>query len=107
MARKLIFEVRYRGLLDSRSLGFFTDDFLARQAVNRLYEDLWQSVQRGDPGLEDIAAQIKAVGWEQWSVQDKTSVLPTFFILPHNLYNSVPSNVQNFTFVEGEDVTPF
>ena len=106
MARKLIYEVLMRSENGNTSLGFFTDDFLATQAVAHLYDLLRKSVAANDPTVAVISDAVKAVGWEMWYDTNRREN-PVFFYRPANLYNSVPTSITNFTFLEETDAIPF
>lgn len=100
MARTSIFEVRMRTGEGSESLGFFTDDFLATQAVNHLYERLRQAVLKDDPSVSIITSQVNAAGWDMWSGANKNSDAAVFWYQEASLYNAIPENITNFTLVK-------
>lgn len=99
MAGRLIFEVRQRSRvnpLETRELGFFTDDMLAQNSIDYLYKKAWGLVVKPDfLGSEWFPAEMRAAisgkGFDTWLSDELNSTEPIFYKVPHSLYSKVPT----------------
>jgi len=85
-----------------------TDGFIARQVIDRLYEQLRQVVLNpnaiemlGNFDPYDVAGA--AMDWDTWAINNRNSPTPVFWARPRYLWNSVPSNMAGFILVEVGD----
>jgi hypothetical protein len=102
MAVRLIFEVMRRTVSGPVEVGSVTDDFLAKQVIDRLYEELRQVVLSPDAetmlqtfGFEDNVYSASQ-DWDTWSINNRNSPTPVFFARKRQLWNSVPSTIRNW-----------
>lgn len=102
MVARLVFEVMRRTVSGPIEVGTVTDDFIARQVIDRLYEELRQAVMNPDRDAIlqaagfDIDAEDAMMNWDTWSVNDRNSPTPVFFARKRQLWNSVPSTIRNW-----------
>jgi hypothetical protein len=105
MPVRTVYEVRQRtwdGTQD-RLLGLFTDDMMADQAINACYRQVWKvAVTPGfSPTIwvpEEAQELLTRVGWDIWYPNDLNSDRPLFYKVPQQLWDQLPSNINNFTF---------
>jgi hypothetical protein len=91
------------------AIGLVTDDFIARQVIDRLYEELRQLSFR--PDREDrtpdfpvgMWAAIDEYGWDQWSVNNRNGATPVFRARTRYMWNSVPSTLVNWNMGDTPD----
>lgn len=107
MPKQRIFSVHQRSTVSpalERELAVFTDDNMAKQAIDHLYRWAWNDIvqNRANPYWfgTDLAAEIKKQGFDTWAVNDKNSVTPVFFKKPHDLWNQVPPNAAGMNFTQ-------
>lgn len=99
MSGQLIFEVRQRSAVDpleTREIGFFTDDMLGANAVRALYQKAWSLVVKpsflgSDYFPMGYGETISGKGFDNWLSDELNSTGPLFYIVPHHLYNKVPT----------------
>lgn len=102
MAVRLIFEVMRRTVSGPVEVGSVVDDFIARQVIDRMYEELRQAVLSPDrdailqAGGFDIDGEDAAMNWDTWSVNNRNSPTPVFFARKRQLWNAVPSTIRNW-----------
>lgn len=91
-------------------VGSVTDDFIAKQVIDRLYEEMRQQVGRPDgqmalaeAGFEAYDIQNASMDWDTWSVNNRNSPTPYFFARKRQLWNSVPSTISNWQMGESGD----
>lgn len=88
-------------------VGHVTDDFIGKQVIDRLYEEIRQQVNNPDRTDIDFPVQIwsdiDADGWDTWSVNNRNSATPLFWMRKRLLWNSVPSGVVNWALTESGD----
>ncbi len=112
MSARLIVEVKQRTAsgIQSRSLGFVTDDFLADQLIESLYNQIRQRSLdiNFEPDIwvdTTMRDNIIAQSWDVWSVNNRNSPTSVFYKVPARLWNQVPSSVENFTLTMSGDVS--
>jgi hypothetical protein len=112
MSAILIVEVKQRTAdgTQSRSLGFVTDDFLADQLIESLYNQIRQRSLdiNFEPDMwvdTTLRDEIATLGWDIWSVNNRNGPTSVFYKVPARLWNQVPSSVANFTLTMSGDVS--
>lgn len=110
MPARLVYEVFRRTSTGRVSLGLVTDDFLAKQVVDSLYNELRQhalkpegQIALAEKGFEVSAIQEASTDWDVWSVNNKNSPTPVFFFLRKMLWNSVPTVIRDWMMGESPD----
>lgn len=102
MTARLVFEVMRRTVSGPVEVGTVTDDFIAKQVIDRLYEELRQAVMNPDRDAIlqaagfDIDIEDATMNWDTWSVNNRNSPTPVFFARKRQLWNSVPSTIRNW-----------
>lgn len=107
MSARYVYEIFRRSVGTPASLGIVSDDFLARQVVDRLYEEMRQQASKpagqmalAEAGFEAYNIQAAASDFSTWSVNDKNGVMPTFFYVKKLMWNAVPASLKNWILSE-------
>lgn len=103
MSVRFIYEVRQRSWdkTVSRELGVFVDEMMATQVIDFMYKAVWGQVAKPDFIGDDVwlpfeASLITITGYDVWFVNEKNSAKPLFYAVPHKIYDSLPTSVDNF-----------
>lgn len=109
MPARLVYEIYRRTETGRASLGLVTDDFIAKQTIDALYNELRQIVLRpqGEVQLEASGFEpnifFDAQDWDTWSINNKNSPTPVFFFVKKTLWNAVPSSIRSWVLNETPD----
>ena len=102
---RTIYEVRQRTWDHSgeRSLGYFVDDMMADQCIRACYQQAWTTVMSPtfEPSIwfPDTAREtMRAQGFDMWYPNDYNADFPLFYSIQSQLWDQLPSSMQNFTF---------
>lgn len=110
---RTVWEVRQRTWDRStdRLLGLFVGDMMADQAIRACYWQVWQAAMATQfvPSIwvpEEARAEFVGSSWDFWFPNDINSETPLFYKVPQQLWDQLPSSVQNFTFTLEDGLSP-
>lgn len=109
MPARIIYEVVRNTANGPIEVGSVTDDFIGKQVIDRLYEMVRQLSLEPDRLAmsidfpDGVWDSIDTYGWDQWSINNRNSAAPMFYMRKRLLFNNVPSTLGRWHMGEASD----